>query len=50
MGRLAAEFSAEFTCDLKKIVKRCGWDLEGLQKLVDLVLENSPESKALNMH
>ena len=44
MGRLTADFSAAFSRDLKKKAKRRGWDLSALQNLVDLVLENSPES------
>ena len=44
MGRLTADFSAAFSRDLKKKVKRRNWDLAELQKLIDLVLENTPES------
>ena len=49
MGRLTAEFSAAFSRDLKKKAHRRNWNL------VDLVLENSPESMEIlkrrhNMH
>ena len=44
MGRLTAEFSAAFSRDLKKKAHRRNWDLVELQSLIDLVLENSPES------
>ena len=55
MARLTAEFSAAFSRDLKKKAKRRSWDLVELQRLIDLVLENTPESlEALkrrhNMH
>lgn len=55
MGRLSADFSAAFQRDLKKKAKRRGWDLTQLEELIDLVLENTPESsEALrvrhNMH
>ena len=43
MGRLTAEFSAAFSRDLKKKAKRRNWDLEELQKIIDLVVENTPE-------
>lgn len=42
MGRLTADFSAAFSRDLKKKAKRRNWDLAELQKLIDLVLENTP--------
>lgn len=44
MSRLTADFSAAFSRDLKKKAKRRNWDLAELQKLIDLVLENTPES------
>ena len=55
MGRLTAEFSAAFSRDLKKKARRRNWNLAELQNIIDLVLENSPESiEALkhrhNMH
>ena len=55
MGRLSADFSAAFSRDLKKKAKRRNWDLSELQKLIDLVLENTPESIEIlkrrhNMH
>lgn len=55
MGRLTADFSAAFSRDLKKKAKRRNWDLAKLQRLIDLVLENTPESIEMlkqrhNMH
>lgn len=55
MGRLTADFSAAFSRDLKQKAKRRNWDLAELQKLIDLVLENTPESletlkRRHNMH
>ncbi len=55
MSRLTAEFSTAFSRDLKKKAKRRKWDLEELQKLINLVLENTPESIEIlkrrhNMH
>ena len=44
MGKLTAEFSAAFSRDLKKKAKRRNWDLNELEKLIDLVLENTPET------
>lgn len=44
MSRLTADFSAAFSRDLKKKANRRNWDLAELQKLIDLVLENTPES------
>ena len=55
MGRLAADFSAAFSRDIKKKARRRNWDPIELQRLIDLVLENTPESLAVlkrrhNMH
>ncbi len=55
MARLAADFSSAFSRDLKKKAKRRNWDMAELEKLIDLVLENTPESLAIlknrhNMH
>lgn len=55
MARLTAEFSAAFSRDLKKKARRRNWDLVELQRLIDLVLENTPESMEVlrcrhNMH
>ena len=44
MGRLTAEFAPAFSRDLKRKAKRRKWDLGELEKLIDLVVENSPES------
>ena len=55
MARLTVELSAFFLRDLKKNARRRNWDLAELQKLIDLVLENTPESletlkRRHNMH
>ena len=55
MGGLTAEFSAAFSRDLKKKAKRRKRDLAQLERLIDLVLENTPESletlkRRHNMH
>ena len=55
MGRLTADSSAAFSRDLKKKASRRGWNLEQLENVIDLVLENSPESLEVlhrrhNMH
>lgn len=55
MSTLTAEFSAAFSRDLKKKARRRKWDLSELQKLIDLVLQNTPESMDIlkrrhNMH
>lgn len=44
MSTLTAEFSAAFSRDLKKKARRRKWNLSELQKLIDLVLQNTPES------
>lgn len=44
MGRLSADFSEAFRRDLKKKARRRGWDLSKLAEVIDLVIENSPES------
>ena len=55
MSRLTAEFSASFSRDLKKKAERRRWNLGELQKIIDLVLENTPELMEIlkrrhNMH
>ena len=55
MARLSAEFSSAFRRDLKKKARRRGWDLSELEKVINLVLDNSPESLGVlrsrhNMH
>ena len=55
MARLTADFSGAFRRDLKKKASRRGWDLSELEKVVDLVIENTPESleelrRRHNMH
>lgn len=44
MGRLVADFSTAFSRDLKKKARRRNWNLDDLQALIDLILDNSPES------
>lgn len=55
MGRLSADFSSAFERDLKKKARCRGWDLSELEKVIDLVIENTPESLEVlrrrhNMH
>ena len=55
MPRLTADFSSAFKRDLKKKARRRGWDLSELEKVIDLVIENTPESQTVlrqrhNMH
>ena len=42
MPRLTADFSSAFKRDLKKKARRRGWDLSELEKVIDLVIENTP--------
>ena len=44
MARLIAELSAAFSHDLKKKARWRNWGLVELQKLINLVLDNMPES------
>lgn len=46
MGRLTADFSPAFSRDLKKKAARRGWDLAQLERVIDLVVENSSEAIA----
>lgn len=41
MGRLTADFATAFERDLKKKAKRRNWDLSELEKVIDLVVENT---------
>lgn len=50
MTRLTVELSAFFLRDLKKNARRCNWDLAELQKLIDLVLENTPKAMEVFKH
>lgn len=55
MPRLTADFSSAFKRDLKKKAQRRRWDLSELEKVIGLVIENTPESQAIlrqrhNMH
>ena len=46
MARLSADFSAQFSRDIKRNAARRNWNLAELAALIELVLENSPESLA----
>lgn len=55
MGKLRADFSSAFSRDLKKKVRRRNWNLDDLRNLVELILDNTPESIEIlkqrhNMH
>lgn len=55
MARLTADFSSAFSRDLKKNAKFRKWDLSELEKVIDLVIENTSESLEVlrsrhNMH
>ncbi len=55
MGRLTADFAKAFSRDLKKNAKRRNWNLSELEKVIDLILENTPETleelrRRHNMH
>ena len=50
MARLTVELSAFFLRDLKKNARRRNWDLAELQKLIDLVLENTPKAMEAFKH
>ena len=55
MARLTADFSSAFRRDIKKKAKKRGGNLDGLASLIDLVIDNTPESiellkKRHNMH
>ena len=44
MARLAADVSSAFRRDLKRKARRRERDLPELERVIDLVVENSPES------
>lgn len=55
MPQLSADFSSAFKRDLKSKARRRGWDLSELEKVIDLVLENTPRAQEIlrrrhNMH
>lgn len=55
MGRLTADFAKAFSRDLKKNARRRNWNLSELEKVIDLVMENTPETleelrRRHNMH
>lgn len=55
MGRLTADFAKAFSRDLKKNAKRRNWNLTELEKVIDLVVENTPKTleelhRRHNMH
>lgn len=43
-SRLEAKFAPAFSRDLKKKAKKRSWDLTELEKVIDLVIENSTKS------
>ena len=45
MPQLSADFSSAFRRDLKRKARRRRWDLSELEKVIDLVLENTPETQ-----
>lgn len=47
MAKLTADFSAAFSRDLKKKAKRRNWNLSALADVINLILENDAESKAI---
>lgn len=47
MPRLSADFSSAFKRDLKRKAERRGWDLSELEKVIDLVLENTPRAQEI---
>ena len=49
MGRLTADFAKAFSRDLKKNAKRRNWNLTELEKVIDLVVENTPETLEIRM-
>ena len=54
-NRLSAKFAPAFSRDLKKEAAKRRWDLAELEKVIDLVLENTAESEMVlrqrhNMH
>jgi len=54
-GRLIAKFAPAFSRDLKKKAAKRHWDLRQLEAVIDLVVENSVESREVlrqrhNMH
>lgn len=44
MTRLTADYSKAFRRDLKKKARRRGWDLSELEKVIGLVVENTPDT------
>lgn len=45
MGALKPRFTSAFQRDLRKKARRRGWDLTHLEEVIDLVRENTPESR-----
>lgn len=43
-NRLKAKFAPAFSRDLKKKAKKRNWNLSELERVIDLVIENSAES------
>lgn len=44
MGRLSTDFSAAFQQDLKKKARHRGWDLSQLEGVINLIIENTPDT------
>lgn len=44
MSRLSVDFSSAFQRDIKKLTKRHKWNLKELEKVISLIIENSPSS------
>lgn len=43
--RLRAKFTPAFSRDLKRKAARRNWDIDELEKVVELILDNTPESR-----
>lgn len=43
-SHLKAQFTSAFSRDLKKKATKRGWDLHELEEVIDLILDNTPES------
>lgn len=46
-GRLRAKFTSAFSRDLKKKAAKRQWNLDELEAVIDLILENSRESRGI---
>lgn len=55
MARLTVDYSSAFKKDVKKISRSHRWDLDKLADVIDLIVENTPQSLQIlrqrhNMH